>query len=284
MTLRLASGSNTVDIDLEQGGRISSLVIRNRERIVGAPCSDGVEPALAWGSFLMAPFVGRVKNGLLEWRGRTVQLRRNHGPHAIHGTIFDEKVEVLERREDYVAIGCTLDRGRWPFGGRVVQRYTLSGDCLVIEADLEADEPMPAEIGWHPWFVRDGDMRVAVNSDRNLHTAPDLIPTGATVPVDEQHDLRAGARVDALALDDVFVAARPPAFVRWPDLELRMDFEAPVGTFVVYIHPTAVCVEPLTSWPDAVRLEAQGVPGTGLVNLEAGQRLSAATTWSWRSR
>jgi aldose 1-epimerase len=284
MTVRLSIGSNTADIDLEQGGRISSLVILGRERIVGAPCSDGIEPALAWGSFLMAPFVGRVKNGLLEWRGRTVQLRRNHGAHAIHGTIFDERFEVRSQGADHVEIACRLDPARWPFAGEVVQRYTLSADRLVIEAEVVAAEPMPAEIGWHPWFVREGAMQITVDSDRNLVASPDLIPTGATVSVDAGHDLRGGPAVDGLSLDDVFVAARPPAFVRWPDLELCMDFEAPVGTFVVYIHPTAVCVEPQTSWPDAVRLEGEGVTGTGVANLEAGQRLTAAVTWSWRAR
>jgi aldose 1-epimerase len=284
MIVELHRGWNTVTIDLEQGGRISSLVILGRERMVGAPCSDQIEPALAWGSFLMAPFVGRVKNGLVEWRGRTAQLCRNHGDHAIHGTIFNERFAVTEQSADHVAVTCELDRERWPFGGRVIQRYTLSENSLTVEAEVVADEPMPAELGWHPWFVREGGMSVTVRSDRVLAIGPDMIPTGSSLPVDARHDLRSGPPVQSLRLDDVYVSADPPAVLCWPDLELRMDFSAPIGTFVVYTHQNAVCVEPQTSWPDAIRLENEGIARTGLANLEAGERLAASTTWTWTRR
>jgi aldose 1-epimerase len=284
MNVRLSSGTNSVTIDLEQGGRISSLVLLGRERMIGSPCSDEIEPALAWGSFLMAPFVGRVKNGLVEWRGRTAQLRRNHGDHAIHGTVFNERFDVIEQSAGHVVIACELDRARWPFGGRVVQRYALADHSLTIEAEIVADEPMPAELGWHPWFVREGEMNLTVHSDRVLAIGPDMIPVGSSVAVDDRHDLRSGPSADSLQLDDVYVAPASPAVLCWPDLELRMGFSAPIGTFVVYTHAKAVCVEPQTSWPDAIRLENQGIARTGLASLEAGERLAASTIWSWAPR
>jgi aldose 1-epimerase len=284
MSVKLSSGSNTVTIDLEQGGRISSLVLLGRERMIGSPCSDEIEPGLAWGSFLMAPFVGRLKDGVVEWRGRTAQLRRNHGDHAIHGTVFDAHFAVTEQGAGHVVVACELDHERWPFGGRVIQRYALAGDSLTIEAEIAADEPMPAELGWHPWFVREGEMSVTVRSDRVLAIGPDMIPSGSSLAVDERHDLRSGPCLDSLRLDDVYVSAASPAVLCWPDLELRMGFSAPIGTFVVYTHAKAVCVEPQTSWPDAIRLENEGFARTGLASLEAGERLAASTIWSWTRR
>jgi aldose 1-epimerase len=284
MNVKLSSDTNTVTIDLEQGGRISSLVLLGRERMIGSPCSDQIEAGLAWGSFLMAPFVGRVKNGLVEWRGRTAQLRRNHGDHAIHGTVFDERFAVTEQSAGHVVIACELDRERWPFGGRVIQRYALADHSLTIEAEIIADEPMPAELGWHPWFVRDGEMSITVHSDRVLAIGPDMIPMGSSVAVNEGHDLRSGPPLDSLQLDDVYVSAASPAVLCWPDLELRIGFSAPIGTFVVYTHENAVCVEPQTSWPDAIRLEHEGIARTGLASLEAGECLAASTTWSWTRR
>ena len=69
--------------------------------------------------------------------------------------------------------------------------------------------------------------------------------------------------------------------MRWPDLEIRIDFEAPLSSIVVFSPPGAVCVEPATAWPDALRLSAAGVPGTGQAVLESGETLAATMTWSW---
>ena len=42
----------------------------------------------------------------------------------------------------------------WPFRGRAVQRFELGADHLTCRLELHADEPMPASIGWHPYFLR----------------------------------------------------------------------------------------------------------------------------------
>jgi aldose 1-epimerase len=285
MTVRLTNGVDRVEVDPDRGGRIASLVIAGRERLVREPCSHMVEPMLAWGCYLMAPFVGRVFEGTVQWDGTKAQLRRNHGPHAIHGVAFDERWTITDQGEDFVALTCRLDTRRWPFGGELSQRFKLERGKLEIEASVTAERPMPAALGWHPWFVREtGDMRVAVASERVLVVDEDLIPTGETTPVDAAHDLRSSRPVDALRLDDVYTEARSPAVLSWPDLELSLAFDAPIETVVVYTHPAAICVEPQTAWPDAIRLAREGCAGTGLANLEAGQRLTARTTWTWRPR
>ena len=42
----------------------------------------------------------------------------------------------------------------WPFAGRVVQHFALESRRFAVRMELQADEPMPASIGWHPWFLR----------------------------------------------------------------------------------------------------------------------------------
>jgi galactose mutarotase-like enzyme len=285
MTVRLTNGADSVEIDPDRGGRISSLVISGRERLVREPCSELVEPALAWGCYLMVPFVGRVFEGRVQWDGQSAQLRQNHGRHAIHGVAFDVPWTVTDRSDGHVALACRLDPSRWPFGGEVRQQIALDAGRLVLEAEILAERPTPAALGWHPWFVREpGGMRVSVTSDRVLDTGPDLIPTGGLTPVDAARDLRAGRAVDDLDLDDVYTSAKSPAALCWSDLELRMSFARPIETVVVYTHPAAVCLEPQTAWPDAIRLAREGCTDTGLAHLEAGQRLVAATTWGWRTR
>ena len=154
---------------------------------------------------------------------------------------------------------------------------------MTLEAEILAEEPMPAALGWHPWFLNsDGSLRVGIQSDAVLALAFDIIPTGELVPVDTRTDLRSRPRLAGHVLDDVYTAVRSPVSVMWPDLDLTMAFDEPVGAFVVCTRPEATAVEPLTAWPDSIRLAAAGHSGTGLVSLAAGERLTASTRWSWR--
>ena len=62
-----------------------------------------------------------------------------------------------------------------------------------------------------------------------------------------------------------------------------MDFKAPISAIVVCTRPEATAVEPLTAWPDAIRLAGAGCAETGLTSLAAGERLVASTSWSWKT-
>jgi aldose 1-epimerase len=280
MIITIGDEANGLAVDTSAGGRICSLVLRGRERILSVP-ANGIEPSIAWGCFLMAPFAGRVKGARLSWVGRTVGLRPNHGLHSIHGAGFDVPWQVVERSEGSVTLACDFDRSRWPFKGSMSQRLEITPERVSLRADISALEPMPAVIGWHPWFhAEDGPLRVAVQSDSILKLDEELIPTGELLPVDQRSDLRAGPTLAGRSLDDVYAFVHAPVSVVWPDMALTMRFSENVRTFVICTHPQAVCVEPMTAWPDAFRLEAEGCRGTGLVSLGAGETLTASTEWS----
>jgi galactose mutarotase-like enzyme len=81
----------------------------------------------------------------------------------------------------------------------------------------------------------------------------------------------------------VYVRARSPAVVRWPDLELRIEYDdASMDTVVVHTPAEGFCVEPQTMWPNAPLLAARDVTGTGLRTLEPGESLRVSERWSWR--
>ncbi|HEY7827569.1 MAG TPA: hypothetical protein VIB99_05010, partial [Candidatus Limnocylindrales bacterium] len=141
---------------------------------------------------------------------------------------------------------------------------------------------MPAAIGWHPWFVRGAaDLALTVLADRRLELGPGLIPTGGSRPVAGVDDLRTGSPLGDRHLDDVYLDVASPARVRWPDLDLRLEFGPPLVSVVVFSPPGSACLEPASAWPDAVRLARAGVTGTGLVELDAGTSLVASMTWRW---
>jgi aldose 1-epimerase len=281
--VRLQAGPDRAEIDPLAGGRLSSLIAGGRERLVDRPQAGSALPAISWGSFLMAPWVGRVREGRVGWQGRSIELARNDGAHALHGIGFDVPWQLDRSSETSVEMHLAIDPGRWPFAGSVFQRLSLEPGALRLEASISAAVAGPAALGWHPWFQRDPgeDLAVTVRADERLELDAQRIPSGRRVPVAGEFDLRTGPILGDRRLDDVYVDVRGPAIVRWPDLELRLEFEAPVVSVVVFSPAGSVCVEPATAWPDALRLSAAGATGTGQAVLPAGGILAAATTWRW---
>jgi galactose mutarotase-like enzyme len=284
MLVKIGDEIDSVSIDTSAGGRLASLVLAGRERLLVEPAA-GVDPAMGWGWYLMAPFVGRVYQGWVDWGGRKARLRLNDGRHSIHGAVFDSECTITSRSGASVTLSCSLDPNKWPFRGSVTQRIAIARGLMRLEAEIEAHEPMPAAIGWRPWFRNPGGhLRVKVQSDAVLQLTPDAVPTGELSPVDRRTDLRPGPNLAGHRLDDVYTAVRSPVVVTWPDIEFTMAFAKPIGYVLVRTHPQAVSVEPMTAWPDSIRLAGAGHEGTGLVSLAAGEKLTAVTSCSWKVR
>jgi galactose mutarotase-like enzyme len=231
----------------------------------------------------MAPWAGRLDNGLLPWRGRVHQMRKNLGPHSIHGLVFDTAWAIERSVPDSISLRRNLD-DLWPLGGEIRHRISLTPNGMTFSLEVRAGtNGMPWAAGWHPWFERAGeDVGLKVDAEATLVTTDDLIPTGELAPIGEEGDLRSGPLVGERRLDHVYVDARSPAIVRWPDLELHLEFGPPIETLVVYTPEGAACVEPQSAWPNASSLAARGVVGTGLAALEPGERSTLEMQWSWR--
>jgi aldose 1-epimerase len=266
-SFRLDSPRAHAVVDLTHGGRLSSLVVDGRELLV----TDGPGP-IAWGSFPMAPFAGRVRDGRFAFRGETYRLAIKMPPHAIHGTVLDRPWHRLDRR----MIGTELGPG-WPFAGRATQAFELHDAHFIFRLELHADEPMPASIGWHPWFRRQPPS--VIEAGQAPHSIASL-----------ELDLDAGAmyRRDAAGIttaervapapgpwDDCFTDLRRSPVLRWPGfLELTIDSDC--RDWVVYTMPTdAICVEPQSAPPDALNVRPAIV--------EPGRPLVAEMRWTWRS-
>jgi aldose 1-epimerase len=166
-------------------------------------------------------------------------------------------------------------------GGRVVERVTLSDDALILEASVEADDAMPAALGWHPWFLRRGEVRVELHADAVLEV-DDMIPTGRAQPPEGALDLGDGPDLGDRRIDDTYTGVRSPITIRWPDLELQMAFGPEFGSAVVYTPPDTFCVEPQTATPNALALPPAEAAAAGIRILEPGEILSTRTTLSWR--
>lgn len=281
--IELQAGEARATIDTDRGGRLASLRIGDRELLVGPPDDD--DRSIHWGCFLMAPWPGRLADGRLRFRGRTHRLRRTHGRHAIHGLVWAAPWSIEAAGTRAATLAVDLDRDGWPFGGAVRQTYALRADALAIEATITAGEqPLPAALGWHPWFRRDavgGEPSLRVDAAAVLERRA-MLPTGPVLALDRRTDLRAGPRLGRRRLDDAYVGARSPAVLAGDDLELTVAFGPACDTVVVYTPWNAVCIEPQTAQPNALGLGDAAARSTGRRDVGPGESLHARIEISWR--
>jgi aldose 1-epimerase len=239
------------------GGRVTSLVVDGDE-LLWTERADG---PIRWGSYPMAPWAGRVRRGRFAFAGREHRLPLGMPPHAIHGTVYDRAWTHV----DDATLGIELGDG-WPFRGRVMQRFALDADGLEATLILEADEPMPAAVGWHPWFRRRlgsgaGDAELRFAADEILVRDAEGIPSGERVAP------------GVGPWDDAFTGVREGPEITWPG-RLRLALTSSCPWWVVYTEPEhALCVEPQSGPPDALNSGAEVVrPGSPLVHT---------MRWTW---
>ena len=291
----LEHGRTRAIIAPEAGGRLLRLNVFDGEQwleLLHAPDDPvkSVRDPLAWSSYPMAPWPGRVDVARFTWRGRLYQLEPNLGPHAIHGVTFDRAwtLEAVARRSCRIAID--FDE-RWPFGGRAVQSFELRDEGIDQRMEIHATRaPFPAGAGWHARFRRDvrpgKDVRLRVDAAHHdaahYYETVDMIPTGWLKPAIGEHDLRRDEPLGGRRIDACYRAPAARLVIAWGDVELAMQQSANAGHAVVYTPPEDVCLEPQTCAPDAFNLTAQGIDGVGMAIVAPRRPLVAETRWRWR--
>jgi aldose 1-epimerase len=258
----LRAGDAELTIDPERGGRMSSLLVGGHELLV----TEGFGP-IEWGCYPMAPFAGRIRDGRFRFRGGEYQLERNLPPNAIHGTVLVRQWDVTSRAGDRAELATDLGPG-WPFRGRVAQTIALRPDGLDASLTIHADEPMPAWLGWHPWFQREvagATAELDFAAEQMYARGGDGLPTGDLEPPKPR------------PWDDAFVGVRSPIRLIWPGV-LSLTLSASADVWVVYDErPDKLCVEPQTAPPDAVNLATVDAPV-----VEPDRPASLTMSWRWR--
>jgi aldose 1-epimerase len=262
--IELSAGDAAIRVDPADGGRLVSLRVGDAELLgTGGAGVPGLDQIM-YGSFLMAPFVGRLEGARFPFGGREWTVPANIAPHALHGLVFDRPWTV----DGAGAIGIELD-GRWPFGGTVRQEFELRQDTLTVRATVANERrSMPAIVGFHPWFRRriDGGPEVAYRFEPGLRYVcdEDGIP---------QHlSTSPGPR----PWDDSFTAVARPPVLHWPALDLTVE-SAASHWIVCETKPEAVCIEPLSGPVNGLNTHHYQI-------VEPGAPLEFAMTLRWAVR
>ena len=258
--MQLTSEDCVATFDPADGGRLASFRVDGRELLV----SHGAD-VFHSGSFVMAPWVGRLRDARFTYEGQTYGFPANSGPHALHGLATGRPWRPTGDGE----LSLELE-APWPWPCRVVQRTELAPGRAIFRIELHARTVMPAAVGWHPWFVR----RLAgatSSSELQLKIEPGLmwandaagLPDGTlTAPAPRPWDY-------------CFRDLEKSPVVSWPG-ELELTVSSDCEDWVIYEREEAgVCVEPWTAPPNSLNL-----PSPRIVTPDAP--LTATMTWTWR--
>jgi aldose 1-epimerase len=259
-TMRLTAEGCAATFDPEDGGRLSSFRVGDHELLV----AHGKD-VFHFGSFVMAPWVGRLRDARLDYKGGRYPFFANSGPHALHGLVTERPWRVTGDGELSIELGDP-----WPWPCRIVQRTELSARRATFRIELHAREAMPAAVGWHPWFAR----RLAgtpLSAELELDVEPGLmwandstgLPSGAlTAPAPHPWDY-------------CFRDLRADPIIRWPG-ELELTVSSDCEDWIIYdMEEAGLCVEPWTAPPNSLNM-----PNPRIVTPDAP--LVASMTWTWR--
>ena len=249
------------------GGRIAALTVGGTDVIVTGSSAD--HPML-WGSFPMAPYAGRVRDGRFCHDGVEHQLARNLGSDAAHGTVYDRPWRRTDDGRDHRARRwlCSLGE-RWPLGGDARQAVALTPTALYVTMSVAAaTRPMPAELGWHVWFATRSP--VELDAAAMYERGPDGLPTGRLVapgppPWDDCFVTRPADHGPSGSSMRVGLRVGPLRIAVTSDCDHVVVFDGlDVGT----------AIEPQSGPPDAFHLRRRV--------LEPGRSLTRRMTISWQ--
>ena len=230
--------------------------------------------------FPLVPFSNRVRNGRFNFGGREVQLSPNFPPepHTIHGHGWQTSWAVEERSDSSLTTGFTHQADAWPWPYRARQHYKLSPDALEVTISITnmGDEPLPAGLGIHPYFVRTARSRLATEVDKVWLSDDDFMPS-ELVTVPREWDLN-GLDPNSVSLDNNFTGWSGTAVIDWQDRHARLIMTADdLFKFLVVYTPAGedfFCAEPVSNSLDAFNLADQGRTDVGVSVVDPGETLA----------
>ena len=248
---------------------------------------------------ILFPFPNRIRAGRFTWKDREYVLPgTDKWGNAIHGLCMDRPWRVVRQSDDFVTAQFQLSkdapdrRALWP------SDFVIEVDYELVHSRLRArfrignpgNQQLPWGLGTHPYFKlplgqdsRADDCLVEVPA-RSIWELEDCLPTGRKLALNEENDLRDGAYVNMLKLDDVYtdLDCYGPQFDclvvdERAGLQVTLTCPPIFREIVAFTPPNraAICLEPYTCPTDAVNLQDKGLD-VGWRVLSPGQEFH---TW-----
>lgn len=277
-----------VTVDPDRGAGLLGLRVRRGERWM----SLMPEPAtsdLAASSFLMVPYSNRVANGRFTFGGQAYQLA-NAENYAIHGDVRKRPWAVVAQASSSTRLAFQSREHpgvNWPWAFSCSVTFTLLGNRLHSQLSVrnESDSPMPAGLGFHPYFLRAlsraGEPIFVQFSVKGVY--PDAlgtrIPSGPAVHPTPAQDFSAPRPLDAACFHDFCAHGyEGGGSIHWPESGVKLSFdESATLDHLVFFNPPKpyFAMEPVSNANDGFNLHARGDATSGVRVLLPGDDLVA---------
>lgn len=238
-------------------------------------------------SYLLIPWSNRIRDAAFRFRDQTYTLKNRYKDGtAIHGIAKNYAWQIDSADQTHIRLkfrsGDHADAD-FPFVFEAAVEYRVEEHEFIWQVTLTNSDtqPMPAGFGHHPYFPRgEGeDVQVQIPAAMQYELANNM-PRAAAVPITPLLDFRALRSLDDQARDDVLTGgeANTPIRINYPAKGLSLEMHTdPIFTHTVVFTPPGkpfFAVEPVTHTNDGFNLFEQGVEGTGVFVLQAGEAQS----------
>ena len=278
MRIVLTKGDMLLELDPCAGGAVSKF--KHRDLDVMRPAPDRVGPAFdptQYASFPIVPFVGRIFEAQFGINGSKIDLHANFPPepHAIHGHGWQDVWKVEAQSKTAATLHFHHEADAWPWSYDARQSFRLTDNRLTVELAVTnlSDTPMPAGLGWHPYFAREKATLIVPTS----HIWGFDTETGQTArcPIKITDDLSRARIVEDLTLDTSYSLDPGSIEINWPThgVSIKSDPVFTHATVFVPADKDFFCAEPITHAPNALNTDLPD-DVTGLKWLEPGETLA----------
>ena len=252
-------------------------------------------PPLFSGIPILYPFGGRLDGNTFRWDGKTYTVTDapTYNGNILHGFVIIQPWRVVEQSQIRVVgeFQASIDKpellDQWPTDFAIRVAYEVNGSSLTCDVTLwnPSDSPSPWGFTTHGYYrvplggSDPGNCIVTIPANKTWELI-DMLPTGKTIPVAPDNDLRGGRPLAGLELDAIYTDVNPEpdgslvASIHDPESGLTMTITStgPYREFVVFTppHREAIAIEPYTCSPTTFDLHERGFDA-GLRVLQPGE-------------
>lgn len=260
LMFELIAGDYRLIVAPERGGSILRFDWRGQP-IMRPVCGPSI---LDVACFPLVPFSNRIANGRFDFNGTQVRLSPNFPgsdhPHPLHGFGWLARWNVVAQGSSSLVMEHSRSAGQWPWAYGAEQILTLDDGGLTMDLSLtnKSAEPMPAGVGFHPYFHRDPQTRLYALHRGEWHSDADCLPYLLDWR-ERPHDWWDGQPVETRTVDTVYTDRTGPIRIEWPTTQVSATITCSDSLRHTVIYSPArsdfFCAEPVTNETDAFNRE-----------------------------
>jgi len=261
----LAFGDYALSINPGVGGSLSAFRWRGQDVMRPAEGASVLDSSC----FPLVPFSNRIAGSRFEFGGQDILLEPNH-PSApnepvLHGYGWTSGWSVLEASSHRALIGFCYPGGDWPWPFTANAAYELDETGLKASLSVtnEGDSPMPAGLGFHPYFPRTSQTAYR-GYHRGEWQVDDACLPRALSMCEKPCDWWDGKPVGTRLVDTVYAGREGPLQIHWPERDIAavISPDNDLGCTTIYVPAgeNFFCVEPVSHATDAIHGQAGQPP------------------------